>query len=316
MDARNHSRSPETTSPTGGYAATVGAFFLWGIFPIYWKLFEDIPPFEVIGYRVLWSLAFLALVVPLRGHVRQYWDALRTPRLLGLHVVSGLLLACNWVTFVYSVQSGQIVEASLGYFLNPLLSVILGAVVLRERLRPLQWSAVGLAAVGVLVQVIQLGALPWIALVLASTFALYGLARKQGPLGSLTGLAVEATVIFPIAVAYLLVLAWAGSGTVEVSQPGQMMLLATMGIVTTTPLLLFASGARALPLSTVGIIQYLAPSLHLLVGLGIYHEPFGHARFVSFLFIWVALAVFTVDGVRRSRRRVIQTVEPGPVPTR
>jgi chloramphenicol-sensitive protein RarD len=285
-----------------GTAAALAAFLLWGILPVYWKGLQGVEAVEVIAHRVVWSFLFLLVVLPLRGLFRQFLEALHTPRLSGLHLLSGLLLSVNWLTYVWAVSTAQIVESSLGYFLNPLFNVLLGFVVLRERLRPVQWAAVALAAAGVSVQLVQHGRLPWIALVLATSFAVYGLLRKQSPLGPLTGLGVETALVFPLALAFLVSRELASTGAFGHVGAGQNLLLAGTGVVTAVPLLFFAVGARALPLATVGLLQYVAPSAQFALGVFAYGEPFGGARVISFGLIWAGLVVFTADGLRRGFR--------------
>ncbi|MGH8021491.1 MAG: EamA family transporter RarD [Opitutaceae bacterium] len=292
--------SRHSGSATGIWAA-LGAFFLWGVLAIYWKQFEAVPPVEVIAHRVVWSLVLVLAILPLRGRMGQFCAAFRSGRMAGLYFVSGALLTLNWLTFVYAVQRGQIVDASLGYFLNPLFSVALGALVLRERLGPVQWIAVALAAVGVLVQIAWNGSLPWVSLVLAGTFALYGLLRKQGPLGSLTGLAVETALVAPLAIGYLVWMHAAGGGVLFRGTGADHAWAISTGVVTTIPLLLFATAARRLPLTTVGLCQYLAPTLQLAIGVILYAEPFGAGRSIAFVFIWAGLVLYTIDGLRRSR---------------
>ncbi|BET65576.1 EamA family transporter RarD [Opitutales bacterium ASA1] len=298
------SEGPTDTRASGDGAiwAALGAFFLWGVLPVYWKQFHGVSAWEVIAHRVVWSLAVLWMVLPLRGRMGQYLGALRSVRSTAIYFASGALLSANWLTFVYAVERDRIVEASLGYFLNPLFSVALGALVLGERLRPAQWLAVGLATLGVGVQVVALGSLPWVSLALAGTFALYGLLRKQGPLGALTGLAVETTLMAPAALVFMIWMHGKGAGVFALAGWEERAWAVSTGVVTTAPLLLFATAARRLPLSTIGVCQYVAPSLQLAVGVALYGEPFGGARVAAFACIWAGLAVFTADGYRRSRR--------------
>ncbi len=285
----------------GGLAAA-GAFLLWGVLPVYWKELHAVTPIEVIAHRVVWSLVFLLIVLRMRGRLRQFLAALCDPRQIALYLLSGSLLAMNWLTYIYAVQTGQIVDASLGYFLVPLCNVTLGFVVLRERLRAMQWVAVGLAGAGVLVQLARIGRLPWISLVLAGSFAIYGLLSKRGPLGPLTGLGVETALLTPVAIGYLAFRQWQGTaafGSVGVTEHG---LLIACGVVTAVPLLLFAVGARALSLTSLGLFQYLAPTVQLFLGAVVYGEPFGGARAGSFALIWLGLALYSWDALRMSRR--------------
>jgi len=290
-----------TIQPRSGIWAAVGASFLWGVLAIYRKQLEEVPAVEVIAHRVFRSFWFLLAILPFRGWMRQFLSALRNPRVAALYLVSGLLLTVNWLTFFHAVQQRRIVDASLGYFLNPLFSIALGALVLQERLRSVQWMAVAFAAAGVLVQLALLGSLPWVSLVLATTFAFYGLLRKQGSLGALTGQALETALIAPFAAAYLAWMSSRGEGVLGNSGWETHGWVASTGIVTANPLVLFATAARTLPLTTIGLCQYLAPSLQLAVGTLLYAEAFGAGRLLAFAFIWAGLAIYTVDGVRRGR---------------
>jgi chloramphenicol-sensitive protein RarD len=280
----------------------LAAFFLWGVLPVYWKELQGVPPLQVIAHRVAWSLLFLAAVAAWRGGFGAWKAALRSPAVAGLHFASGLLLSANWLTYVWAVSTAQIVEASLGYFLNPLLNVLLGCVALRERLRPVQWAAVALAAAGVALQVAGLGRLPWIALVLAGSFAVYGFVRKRSPLGPLSGLGVETTLVFPLAAGFI---AWqeaAGAGAFGGAEAGRQALLVGTGVVTAVPLLLFAAGTRALPLAMVGLLQYVAPSVQFALGVMVYDEPFGGLQTASFGLVWAGLALLAADGLRHAAR--------------
>jgi chloramphenicol-sensitive protein RarD len=264
---------------------------------------HDVPATEVIAHRVVWSLGFLLLVLRWRGRLGQFRDALRSPRFVALYFTSGALLAVNWLTYIWAVLSGQIVEASLGYFLVPLCNVALGLLVLHERLRVAQWIAVALAAAGVLNELAHLGRLPWVALVLAVSFAFYGLLRKRGPLGPLTGLAVETTVLAPIAVGFILWRQLGGVGALGAVSVTEHVLLLSAGVVTAVPLLLFATGVRLLSLTSLGLFQYLSPTVQLLLGVFVYGESFGRDRAASFALIWAALALYSIDGVLAGRRR-------------
>ncbi len=289
---------------TGTWAA-VGAFVLWGVLPVYWKRLHGIAETELIAHRVVWSLLLLVILVRMRGRAPQFRGALRNPRVVGVYATSAALIAANWLIYVWAVNAGEIVQASLGYFLNPLCNVALGALVLRERLRTWQWIAFALAGAGVAVQLVQLGRLPWVALSLAFSFALYGLLRKRGPLGPVAGLSLEMLLLAPFAVGFLV---WRGAigdaalGRVEAVQE---ILILSAGVITCVPLLLFATAARALPLSVLGVIQYLAPSLQFLLGVFVYHETFGRAQAGSFALIWLGLIVFTADSLRIGRRRFV-----------
>lgn len=286
----------------GALSATC-AFALWGVLPIYWKALLVVPPVEVIAHRVVWSLVFLLVVLRMRGRLGQFRAALGEPRQVGLYLLSGSLLGVNWLTYIHAVQTAQIVESSLGYFLVPLCNVALGFIVLRERLRPLQWIAVAFAAVGVLVQLVRFGRVPWIALVLAGSFAIYGLLRKRGPLGALTGLGVETALLTPIAIGYLVFLHGQGTGAFGSVGTTEHVLLLACGVATAVPLLFFAVAARSLTLASLGLFQYIAPTVQLILGAALYGEPFGGARAWSFVLIWLGLALYSADAFRTGRRR-------------
>ncbi len=276
-----------------GALLVLGAYVFWGLTPLFWRLLADVPPLEQLAHRVLWALPLLAVAAWLtRGYRTLQGIGLRG---WGRFAVSGVLLSLNWGAFVYAISVERIVEASLGYYMNPLVSVLLGVVVLGERLRRAQWLAVGLAAAGVAYMTIALGALPWISLVLAFSFGLYGLAQKMhGEVGPWTSLGSE--IIWLLPAALVGVLAWAGDGTGSFAMdPGLTWLLLATGPVTIIPLLLFGAGARRIPLTTVGLLQYVAPSLQLAVGVLIFGEPFPAERVVGFLIVWAGVAVYVWD---------------------
>lgn len=279
-----------------GFWLALVAYALWGVLPIYWKSLHHVPALELLSHRIVWSCGMLLGWVVL---TRQ-WTAFRTIatqwHTLRVYLVAALLIGVNWLTYVWAVNAGFIVETSLGYFINPLLSVVLGLIFLRERLRPTQWVPIGLATTGVVYLTVQYGALPWIALTLAFSFAFYGLVKKLAPLGSVFGLTLETCVLGPLALGYLLVLGAQGQGAflhVDLLTDG---LLIGAGLVTSVPLLLFAAAAQRIPLTVVGLLQYLAPTLQLLIGVWVYHEPFTWAQLVGFGFVWLALALFVAEG--------------------
>jgi chloramphenicol-sensitive protein RarD len=283
---------------TRGALYAVGAYCCWGLFPLYWKPLEQISPLEILCHRILWSAVFLLIVLGCKRHWSWLAPFARQPRKLVLFTASSLCLSLNWLLYIWAVNSGHIVESSLGYFINPLVNVLLGRLVLRERLGSLQKGAVVLAAIGVLWMTIQLGAFPWISLGLALTFGLYGLMRKQAPLPSLEGLALETFLLAPLAFAVLFLFAVHGETRFGHGSTIETMMLVGAGVVTAVPLLLFANGARRLKLATLGLIQYISPTLQLLLGVLIYHEAFDSARAVGFAFIWSGLAVYTLSSVR------------------
>jgi chloramphenicol-sensitive protein RarD len=284
----------------------LSAYLLWGIFPVYWKLLQHVPAPELLGHRIVWSFISLAFALGLwRG-----WDrirkALRTPKTLVWYVASAALIGVNWLTYIWAVNAGFIVETSLGYFINPLLSVAMGVVFFRERLRRGQWIAIALAAAGVLYLTFVHGSLPWIALTLAVTFSCYGLVKKIAPLGSFDGLTLETGILFLPALAWLLFSETTGNGAFIHAGMLTTILLVGAGPVTSIPLLLFTLAAQRIPLSVVGILQYVAPTLQFLLGVLVYHEPFSATRLVGFGIVWVALIVYPVEGILVYRRRTIK----------
>lgn len=277
------------------YAAS--AYALWGVFPLYFKSLQEIPPMEILLHRMVWSLVFVAAVLAVRKQWAWLGDVVRRPKVLAGFAASAVLLSSNWFIYIWAVNNGHVVESSLGYFINPLFNVLLGMLILRERLRPIQWIAVGIAAFGVAWLTWHGGTLPWIALLLATTFALYGLLRKTAALGALEGLALETLLLFPLACGYLVLLSVQGQNHFTTASTSAQLLLAAAGPITAIPLLLFASGARRIPLSLLGLLQYIGPTLQLLLGVWLYHEPFGGARLAGFALIWSALAVYTAEGL-------------------
>jgi chloramphenicol-sensitive protein RarD len=284
-----------------GVLSGLAAYSLWGLFPLYFPLLEPAGGLEIVAHRVLWSLVFVALLVTVVRRWSMVRAAFADARSLLILGGAAVLVSCNWLVFVYGVNSGQVVETSLGYFINPLVSVLLGVVVFAERLRPLQWVAVGIAAVAVAVLTIDYGRPPWIALALASTFGLYGLMKKLVRVEAAPGLLVETTLVALPAAVVLGVLHADGAGTFGTEGAGHSLLLVSSGIATAVPLLLFAAAARRIPLSTVGLLQYLTPLMQLAIGVFVYDEPMPAARLAGFVIVWVALAVFTADSLRHAR---------------
>ncbi|MBN8509601.1 MAG: EamA family transporter RarD [Burkholderiales bacterium] len=281
------------------------AFAMWGLFPLYFRELAGVAPLEVVLHRSAWSLLFLLGLLAAQRRFGWLRGVLRQPKRLGLFGVSALLLSGNWLVYVYAVQSGQVVEASLGYFINPIVNVLLGVLVLHERLRRVQWAAVALAALGVAWLTLQAGRLPWIALVLALSFGVYGLMRKTAPLGALEGLALETMLLAPIVLPALLWWTLAGHGAMARGDLALDAWLVVGGPLTALPLLLFAAGARRLPLATVGLLQYLSPTIQFLLGVWVFNEPFDARKLVGFVLIWAALALYTLDGWRFARREAV-----------
>ena len=282
------------------YAAL--AYGIWGLFPLYFRQLADVPALEVIMHRTVWSLGFaLLLLLALR---RWAWirEVAHQPRVLGAFAVSALLLSGNWLTYVWSVQNAHVLDASLGYFILPLVNVALGFVFLRERPRRGQWLAVGIASAGVLWLAVQAGHVPWIALILAITFGIYGLLRKIAVLGALEGLALETALLAPLAILYMVWDAWQGHGVFVQSGHTTVAWLMLAGPLTAIPLLLFAAGARRIPMTLLGILQYLSPTLLFLLSTLVFDEPMQSARLVGFALIWTALLVYSLENWRFSRR--------------
>ncbi|MFJ7567592.1 EamA family transporter RarD [Herminiimonas sp. NPDC097707] len=279
------------------------AYVIWGMFPIYFKSLQEIPPLEVLMYRMVWALVFLAIVLSVRRQWSWLKPVLRQPRVLAGFTASALLLSSNWYLYIWSVNNDRVIDASLGYFMTPLVNVLLGSMILGERLRRLQWMAVGMAAIGVLWLTWQNGQPPWVSLLLGITFGLYGLLRKTASLGTLEGLSLETMLLLPLAVVSLLLMTAQGAhGFSDASTSTKWLMLAS-GPITAIPLLLFGAAARLVPLSTMGLMQYITPSLQLMIGIWLYHEPFGEARLIGFAAIWIALGLYSLDGIWQSWRR-------------
>ena len=289
----------------------LAAYALWGFFPIYWKLLHQVSALQVIAHRISWSFILLIIFILLTKQWRDFRSAALTAKTLGIYSIAAVLLTVNWLVYVWGVNAGFIVETSLGYFINPLLSVLLGVVFLRERLRPAQWVPVGLASVGVIYLTVVYGRLPWIALSLAFSFGFYGFVKKLAPLGSLYGLTLETAIVFPIALIYLAFVGFNGSGTFLHQGALTDMLLIGAGAVTTIPLLMFASAAKQIPLTVIGLLQYIAPTLQFLIGVFIYQEPFDQAHLIGFGIVWVALIIFWVENFIAHRMPVEPIPEMG-----
>ena len=269
-----------------------GSYVLWGFFPIYFKALHIVSAFQIVAHRFIWSFLFLLLLVVLRREVGALRTAIR-PRILLIYLGAGAVLAVNWTTYVWSVNNGYLVEASLGYFINPLVSVLLGILFLREKLRPAQWLPVGIAAAGVVFLTVSYGGLPWVSLVLAVSFGLYGLIKKTAPLGSLQGLTIETAMLILPAAGFLLYSEANGTGDFGHMGLTISLLLAFTGVVTAIPLLLFAAGTPKVPLSTVGLLQYISPTLQFITGVFIFRETFTQEHLIGFAIIWLALAIFS-----------------------
>jgi chloramphenicol-sensitive protein RarD len=282
-----------------GLAAGVAAYLLWGLFPLYWPLLEPAAPMEILAHRIVWSLVFLVVVLAFV----QGFGFLRTlgRRRLALLALAAVLITINWGMVIYAVNSDHVVETSLGYFINPLVTVTLAVVFLHERLRPSQRVAVGIAAVAVLLLALDYGRPPWISLTLAFSFGTYGLVKNRANVDGTESLAVETTLLFAPAFAYLVWLGATGDGTFTSEGPGHFALLFGAGVTTAVPLMLFGAAAVRIPLATVGLLQYITPTMHFLIGVLVYGEAMPLSRLAGFALVWVALAVFAVDAVRAVR---------------
>ncbi|GIV68129.1 EamA family transporter RarD [Caldilinea sp.] len=280
-----------------GMGFAIACYTIWGAFPLYFRLLAPAPALDILGHRVIWSLAFLVILLTARREWAWLGPALRNPRTLGLYAAAGAILAANWYTYIWGVNAGFVIETSLGYFINPLVSVLIGVLFLRERLRAGQWIAIAVAASGVLFLTLSYGQAPWIALALAFTFGFYGLLKKHGTLRSMQGLTLETGALFLPALALLFYRDLSGHPSLFAFGWQKTLLLLSTGLVTVMPLVWFASAARLIPLSMLGILQYIAPTLQFLVGLLIFHEPFDQTRLIGFAMIWLALLIYSAEGV-------------------
>ncbi|MFJ7144781.1 MAG: EamA family transporter RarD [Pseudomonas protegens] len=285
----------QAANPRRGYILGLTAYIIWGLFPIYFKAIASVPAVEIIVHRVLWSALFGALLLMVWKHPGWWRELRENPRRLAILALSGTLIAANWLTYVWSVNNGRMLEASLGYYINPLVNVLLGMLILGERLRRMQWLAVILAAVGVAQQVWQVGSLPWVSLMLALSFGFYGLIRKQAPVKALPGLVVETWMLVPIAMAWLLLHPEASSAHAAFWTSSEAWWLVAAGPVTLIPLVCFNAAARDLPYTTLGFLQYLAPTLVLLQAVLLFGEHLSSSTLLAFMFIWAGLAVYSVD---------------------
>ncbi|MDU0366266.1 EamA family transporter RarD [Microbacterium sp. KSW4-17] len=304
-----------TGGSTRGALYALGAYLLWGVLPIYFLQLKPTGPFEVVAWRILLAFVFCLLLLTVLRAWRPFLAIVRQPRLMLLTAVAGVLIYVNWQTYLFGALTGHVIETSLGYFINPIVTVLLGVVVLRERLRLLPWIAVGIAVAAVLVIVVGYGAFPWIALTLAFSFGFYGLVKKQiGPaVDAVSGLTLESMWLLPVAVIQLIFVANLTGITLGTAGVLHTVLLLLAGAVTAVPLLLFASGARRVPLTVIGLLQFVAPIIQFIIGVWVLHEPMTLERWVGFALVWVALVMLSVDSIvaaRRHRRVVDDVAEP------
>lgn len=282
------------------------AYLLWGLLPIYWKVLSHVSAIEILANRIVWSLILLLALLSIRGKWQWLRDTFANRTTVVKLAIASVLLSLNWLIYIWAINSGYLVEASLGYFINPLVNVTMGVFFLGERVRNLQWIAIGLAAIGVLYMTFVYGQPPWIALTLALSFGTYGLMKKQSALNSLEGLSFEMFFLFLPALAYIIYREGSNVGAFSTSISSSSWLavafLVLSGVITVIPLLLFAAGARSIPLSTMGILQYIAPTLQFIMGVFLYNESFTHTRLIGFIFIWAALILYTIEGAVERRR--------------
>ncbi|GAA3542602.1 EamA family transporter RarD [Zobellella aerophila] len=289
-----------------GALYALGAYFLWGIAPIYFKQLMHVPAYEILTHRVLWSFLLLLALISALGYWPRVRAMLREPRHLLMLLLSSVTIGLNWLIFIWAVNNDHMLDASLGYYINPLFNIVLAMLFLGERFRPTQWLAVALAGGGVLIQLLVFGSLPWVALALATSFGCYGLIRKKVPVDPFTGLMLETLVLLPAAALYLWGFADSTTSQMSHNSLNTNLWLISAGLVTTAPLLLFASAAKRLRLSTLGFFQYLGPSLMFLLAVLLYDEPFTQDKVITFALIWLALVIYTLDGVRQRRRNSLQ----------
>ena len=312
-----------------GFWSGVAAYTIWGLVPLYWKLLKHVPAIQVLGHRIVWSLAVLIILVAAmrrggratHGGGRATFGGRRATlgdvsgRVVGLYAIAAALITVNWFLYIYAVNAGFIVETSLGYYITPLVNVLFGVVVFQERMRPAQWVAIAIAAVGVVQLTFAYGALPWIAFGLAASFGSYGLAKKKAPLDPVEGLTLETAVLAPVAILFLVMLHRSGEGAFSRTGATTDALMIGGGLVTTVPLLLFAAAVRTVPLSVIGILQYIGPTLQFLLGVFVYHEPFSRTQLIGFSIVWTALAIYAGDSLRarRAATSVVPTLDEGMV---
>lgn len=292
-----------------GVLYAIGAYMMWGLFPLYWKQLETIPALQLIGHRIGWSFILLLAVILVTRQWQAFRTAARDAKTVRIYFVAAVLISINWFTYVWAVTQGFVVETSLGYYINPLFSVLLGVTIFREHLRPVQWVPIGLATLGVLYLTFTYGALPWIALTLAFTFGLYGLVKKTAPLGSLYGLTLETGLLFVPAIVYLVICEVTGQGAFLHSGLKADWMMIGAGLVTIIPLLFFASAAQRVPMTTIGVLQYINPTMQFLLGVLLYKEPFTRNRLIGFGLVWIGLILFWAEGLIARRN-----LSPEPMP--
>jgi chloramphenicol-sensitive protein RarD len=299
------------TESRRGFLLGVAAYAMWGLFPLYWPLLEPANAFEILGHRILWSMVAMGLLVLALRRAAAFRTMVRDRRVVRLLTLGAALITVNWATYIWGVNNGHVVETSLGYFINPLVTVLMGVFILGERLRPWQWAALGISAVAVAVLTLDYGRLPWVALVLAFSFGSYGLCKKQAGAPAVESLTLETMVMAPLALTYLSVLSLRGESSFTHHGAGHVLLFMSTGLVTAVPLICFGGAAIRVPLVTLGLLQYLAPVLQFALGVLWFHEDMPLGRWVGFVLVWVALVIFTVESLRHRRRTLQLMAEVG-----
>jgi chloramphenicol-sensitive protein RarD len=292
-----------------GFLLGVAAYALWGLFPLYWPLLEPAGAVEILAHRIVWSLVTMAVLVVILGRAPALRRMVAERRVAVLLALAAALITVNWATYIWGVNNGHVVETALGYFINPLVTVLMGVFILGERLRPWQWVAMGVAGLAVVVLTLDYGRLPWVALVLAFSFGSYGLCKKQAGAPAIESITFETMLIGPIALGYVVWLGATGQSHFTGHGPGHTVLFITTGVVTAVPLICFGGAAIRVPMVTLGLLQYLTPTLQFLLGVFYFHEDMPAGRWIGFVLVWVALVMFTVDSVRHQRRRSPRTAE-------
>jgi chloramphenicol-sensitive protein RarD len=291
-----------------GFLLGVAAYSMWGLFPLYWRLLEPAGAVEILAHRVAWSAVTMIVLIVLLRRTTQLLAITRDRRVLLLLTAASVVIAFNWGGFIYGVNSGRVVEVSLGYFINPLVTVLLGVLVLGERLRPWQWGAIGIAGVAVVILTVDYGHPPWIALLLACSFGSYGLAKKKAGVEAVESLTFETLLLTPLALGYIVWLSAHGDSNFGSHGAGHAVLLTTTGLVTAVPLICFGGAAIRIPMTTLGLLQYLAPTIQFVLGLVVFDEAMTTVKWIGFGLVWLALAIFTIDATRSRRRRQLELV--------
>ena len=292
-----------------GFLLGAAAYGMWGLFPLYWPLLEPAGAVEILAHRVFWSLAVMLLLVVVLVRVPRLRAVVSDPRAFGILALAAVVIAVNWGTYIWGVNNGHVVETSLGYFINPLVTVLMGVVILGEQLRRLQWAALGIAAVAVVGLTVEYGRPPWVALTLAFSFAMYGLAKKKANVGAVESLTVETLVLAPVAAGYILWMAGQGISTFGTEGYAHAVLLVATGVVTAVPLICFGAAATRVSMTTIGLLQYLAPTIQFALGVLLFREDMPVMRWVGFGLVWVALVIFTYEAVTHRRRQLRLAVQ-------